>query len=134
KTHLNEALNKLEAQQNRIADIGAELEEILEGLDEEEKELDITNENQNAFVERGIKAYLKEADEDEKNTKDALAYKMTNVLRLMDEEKTLKKAIRKDAAALHLKTKETIENLTDDEVYDLLKAKWISTLHTALRD
>ena len=56
---------------------------------------------------------------------DTFAYKLLKARSLLDEGKTLKDAIRDDGAALHNKTKETIENLNDDQVNELLEAKWI---------
>ena len=37
------------------------------------------------------------------------------------------------AEALHLKTKETIEGLSDEQVLDLLRLKWIAPLCVTLR-
>ena len=48
------------------------------------------------------------------------------------EEKTLKAAIKQEAAALHLKTKKTIEGLSDAQVHELLERKWIIPLSDAL--
>ena len=42
--------------------------------------------------------------------------------------KTLKKAVKKAAIVLHLKTKTTIEGLDDEQVNKLLHLKWISPL------
>ena len=50
----------------------------------------------------------------------------------MADEKALKAAIKKDAAALHLKTKATIEGLGDAQVHKLLERKWITPLVEAL--
>ena len=47
---------------------------------------------------------------------------------LIAEEKELKKAVKEKAAQLHLKTKDTIEGLSDKEVIELLKEKWIRPL------
>ena len=47
---------------------------------------------------------------------------------LITEEKALKKAIKINAEALHLKTKATIENLNDEQVNTLLERKWITPL------
>ncbi|QDT82455.1 type I restriction-modification system subunit M [Gimesia chilikensis] len=60
------------------------------------------------------------------------AYKLLRASSLLDEEKTLKAVIKEDAAALHLKTKETIENLNDEQVNELLEAKWIVPLSKSL--
>ena len=43
---------------------------------------------------------------------------------LFAEEKTLKKQVKDDSAALHQRTKSVIERLTDEEVRDLLHRKW----------
>ena len=47
---------------------------------------------------------------------------------LIAEEKELKKAVKDKASELHLKTKGTIENLSDEQVTRLLKDKWIKPL------
>ena len=51
----------------------------------------------------------------------------------MVEEKTVKSEVKKDEEALHLKTKETIEGLSDEQVLDLLRLKWIAPLCASLR-
>ncbi|MFM1703678.1 restriction endonuclease subunit S [Aeromonas salmonicida] len=65
-------------------------------------------------------------------SEDSFAYKLINASSLLNEEKELKAAIRKEAAALHLLTKETIEGLSDVQVNELLERKWIVPLHDAL--
>ena len=59
--------------------------------------------------------------------------KIITVMCLLDEEKELKKVIKTDSAKLHLLTKETIENLVDEQVYSLLELKWITPLIVELR-
>ena len=59
--------------------------------------------------------------------------KIITVMSLLDEEKELKKVIKTDSAKLHLLTKETIENLGDEQVYSLLALKWITPLIAELR-
>ena len=44
------------------------------------------------------------------------------------EEKRLKKEIKKETALIHEKTKETIEQLSDEQIYSLLEIKWIKSL------
>jgi type I restriction enzyme M protein len=46
----------------------------------------------------------------------------------------LKAAVKADAAALHLKTKATIEGLSDAQVHELLERKWITPLVEALHN
>ena len=52
---------------------------------------------------------------------------------LNNEEKALKKKIKEESNALHLKIKTTIENLSDDAVLELLRKKWILPLVISLR-
>ena len=59
--------------------------------------------------------------------------KIITLMSLLDEEKELKKAIKTDSAKLHLLTKETIENLEDEQVNSLLELKWITPLIVELR-
>ena len=49
-------------------------------------------------------------------------------MELNTEEKDLKAAIKRDSALLEEKTKDTIEGLSDEEVIELLKEKWIKPL------
>lgn len=53
--------------------------------------------------------------------------------KLLTEEKRVKKETREMTEALHLKTKETIEGLSDEQVLDLLRLKWIAPLCASLR-
>lgn len=64
---------------------------------------------------------------------DSFEAKMVQADKLMTEEKTVKKETREMAEALHLKTKETIEGLSDEQVLDLLRLKWIAPLCASLR-
>jgi len=50
----------------------------------------------------------------------------------LTDEKTLKAAIKQEAAALHLKTKSTIEDLSDAQVLELLERKWIIPMSSEL--
>ena len=54
--------------------------------------------------------------------------KIIHVDALMAEEKSLKSQVKIDKAALHKKTKETIENLSDSEAIELLELKWVAPL------
>ncbi|EHC04167.1 type I restriction-modification system, M subunit [Shewanella baltica OS625] len=132
-THLNDELQDLGQQETRLAEIAAALEELFESLSEEEKEADTVKESKDGFanaeVNKAAKAYLKEQkDTKTKFAQDSIEAKLINVSALLDEEKTLKKAVKKAATALHLKTKTTIESLTDEQVNQLLKLKWIAPL------
>ena len=64
---------------------------------------------------------------------DSFEAKMVKADALIVEEKAVKKDVKTMAEKLHLKTKETIEGLTDEQVLDLLHLKWIAPLSTELR-
>ena len=63
---------------------------------------------------------------------DTFAHKLLKASSLLVEDKTLKDATKHDSASLHLKTKDTIEGLSDDQVNEQLEAKWILPLSESL--
>jgi len=131
-THLNDELQALKQQENRLAEIGAGFESILDSLREEEKELDTIKENKDGFVNAAVAKEAKQLKAEQKKTDtfDSESYhaKIIKVDALINEEKVLKKSVKADAEALHLKTKTTIENLNDEQVNNLLELKWITPL------
>jgi len=137
KTYLKAELDELKGMEDRLAEIMAELETLLDSLTEEEKEADTVNEAKDAFVAAAVAKEAKQFLADKKKSgkdfaEDAYETKMCTVNDLFAEEKTLKKDFFLAKVALHLKTKETIEQLTDEQVYELLERKWISPLLTEL--
>ncbi|HVW16403.1 MAG TPA: type I restriction-modification system subunit M [Mucilaginibacter sp.] len=135
QVHLADELKSLLDKENRLAEINAEYEELLDGLSEEAKDSDITNEAKDAFVSAEIVKAAKEIAADIKKgkyTEEDDETKIWRVNLLIAEEKTLKKEISEEAYALHLLTKQTIETLTDEQVNELLERKWISPLVDAL--
>lgn len=125
-THLSEELQALKAKENRLMEISAEYDSILESLSEEDKEQDTVKEGGDGFVNAAVTKAAKplKATYDE----DSYEAKMLHVNSLIVEERTLKKAVKTDTEALHLKTKSTIEGLNDSEVEVLLARKWITPL------
>ncbi len=125
---LPDALGALKGLENRLSEIPGEYEALLEELGEEEKEQDFVNESKDAFVAAEVKKTLKSKDA-EPQTLEIL--KKADALN--EEEKVLKKKIKEESTALHLATKTTIENLSDDAVLELLRKKWILPLVGSLR-
>lgn len=64
---------------------------------------------------------------------DSLEAKLVKAYILLSEEKRVKKEASDMAATLHIKTKETIEGLSDEQLLDLLRLKWIAPLCASLR-
>lgn len=138
ETYLKDELNSLRAKENRLQEITAELEERLENLSEEDKESEVVNEAQNAFVNAQIIKEAKQIKAEQKKGLEIETDSLEDVIlkadALIAEEKTLKTQLKTQAAALHLKTKETIENLTDQQVFELLELKWIVPVVTSLNN
>lgn len=137
RTYLNDDLQALAAKEIRLAEIASTLEEILESLTEEEKEQDTVKESKegfaNAEVSKLAKIFLKEQkDSKVKFAEESYEAKIIRANKLIDEEKSLKKAVKDAAIALHLNTKKAIERLTDEQVNNLLHFKWIAPLSTEL--
>ena len=124
---LSDDLIALKADEDRLAEITAAYEEALESLSEEEKEKEFVNEDKTAFVWTEVKKAIKAKELDA----DVLAV-LKKAYADNEEEKKLKKQIKDRAAALHMATKDTIEGLSDDQVYELLHAKWIVPLVNSL--
>ncbi|GLS83773.1 type I restriction-modification system subunit M [Paraferrimonas haliotis] len=143
QTYLSDDLAALAKQENRLVEIASSLEEILESLSEEDKEQDTVKESKDGFanaeVTKAAKAFLKEQKEtktkfsaDSPEPEESYKAKIIKANKLIDEEKKLKKAVKEAQFALHLKTKTTIEGLSDDQVNELLHLKWIAPLSQEL--
>lgn len=170
-----------------MAEISAEYLEIIETLEEDEKQASYLNDSNDAFVSKELKLAVDEILQDIENDeiialkkylelskkKDKLDYiqicdkvnwsvidkgadgtckkaavnnriqeikrdfnfvessidfKLVSALKLMDEESAIKKEVKQKKDALHIKTKEVIENLTEEEALQILEHKWIKPL------
>lgn len=137
QTYLSNDLKALADKETRLAEIASALEEILESLTEEDKEQDTVKESKDGFanaeLSKAAKAFLKEQkDSKVKFAEESYEAKIIRASKLIDEERALKKTVKDTAAALHSKTKTTIETLTDEQVNNLLHLKWIAPLSTEL--
>lgn len=134
--HHKDELDALQEKQTRLSEIDGCLEETLESLSEEEKEAEAIHESGdkwvNAIVAKEAKQLKAEAKKSGDFDAESYEAKIIQVANWIVEEKALKAAIKKDDAALHLKSKDTIENLSDDQVNELLEAKWILPLSESL--
>ena len=117
---MHEEVAALRTKETRLSEISGEYESHLDELSEEDKEQNFVNDAKDAFVAAEVKKAIK-AREVEPATLSILE----DVDALFAEEKTLKKKVKEDSAALHQRTKSVIEHLTDEEVRDLLHRKWI---------
>lgn len=128
EVYLKEDKQTLLSKQNRVSEIESSIEEILESLTEDEKQSDYYDEEKNKFDDKLVKSALKNLDL-ESETKD----KLKSYQSLINEKKTLNKDIKKESESLETNSKETIENLSDDEVNNMLIKKWIDPLMDLLQ-
>jgi len=139
ETLLKEEKTRLKQKEDRLATVISEQAEIFDSFSEEDKDdLGETLNNDNtAFVAAGLnklaKEYLKAHDK-ASYEQESLEYKVIMTKELSDEEKDLKKKIKKKEEQLHMLTKKTIENLTETEVKELLEKKWIEPVMKGFDD
>ncbi|NEW81745.1 MAG: type I restriction-modification system subunit M [Mariniphaga sp.] len=138
ETYLKDELQNLKQKESRLLEITVEYEEILDSLSEEEKEGDIVNDAMDGFVTAAVAKEAKQIQADRKKNGalvvDSYEAKIVKVSELFAEEKELKKQLYLETAKLHLLTKETIEQLSDEQVFELLELKWITPFVIALNN
>ena len=115
--------------ENKVSEIDSEINDIIENLSDEEKEMEFYDEEGSKIVDKKIKQYIKDTDV-ELETREKLKSYNT----LVATKKELNKAIKSEIAELELNTKSTIENLSSDQIADVLKAKWIEPLMHSIND
>ena len=126
KRCLTEELSELSRKRRELEEVGVSIEELLESLSEEDKESisEVLSDENDAFVFKNMKVVLKNLQEDAENNGELISL-LKRADRYNSEEKSLKSEIKDKEDAFHLKTKETIENLTEEQGKELLYDKWI---------
>lgn len=109
--------------ENQVSEIDSEINDIIENLTDEEKEMEFYDDEGNKIVDKLIKQFIKDADV-ELETRE----KLRNYNSLVIKKKELNKALKSEIAELELNTKSTIENLTYEQIDDSLNSKWIEPL------
>ncbi len=129
---LKDKLDTLESNKNKLTDITANYENILDELSEENKQ-DITNDAGDKIdfklVANKVKQYKSNKIEIEKESDEE---KICNLDKLHNEEKKINKQIKDEEIELQKDGIKAIENLSDSEIDDLLNIKWIKTLINSL--
>ena len=129
---LKDKLDTLESNINKLTDITANYENILDELSEENKQ-DITNDAGDKIdfklVANKVKQYKSNKIEIEKESDEE---KICNLDKLHNEEKKINKQIKDEEIELQKDGIKAIENLSDSEIDDLLNIKWIKTLINSL--
>ena len=138
ETYLKNELKQIKEKEQRLLEITSGIEELFDSLSEEEKEGDIVNEAKDSFVNAAVGKEAKLLKVEEKKNgvfeEDTYEAKILKVDKLIDEQKKLNSQVKAETAKLHAKTKKTIEELTDEQVYVLLELKWITPLINSLNN
>lgn len=136
ETYLKNELKQIKEKEQRLFEITSGIEELFDSFSEEEKEGDTVNEAKDSFVNAAVgkEARLLKVEEKKNGVfeEDTYEAKILKVDKLIDEQKKLNSQVKAETAKLHAKTKKTIEELTDEQVYELLELKWITPLINSL--
>lgn len=131
-TLLREEFQQLQSKEKQLNEIKALYEELLDSMSEDDKSSEAIDEDGTAFVYAQVaklaKQYAAEMKKGVIFSGDNFETKIIQCNDLVSDEKSLKKEIKEETDALHMKTKSTIEALTDDEAKMLLRMKWITKL------
>ncbi|PWG65349.1 type I restriction-modification system subunit M [Bifidobacterium callitrichidarum] len=126
---LSADLAQIASQEHRLTEIGQELNDLLENVDEDDKSSDAITEDGDAFVPAVLKKTVKAIGKHPETDFDRT---LVAAQRLLDEEKQVKSDIKKLNVALEDKTKTVIEGLDAGQVADLLSSKWVDQLQSKL--
>ncbi|MBQ3770007.1 MAG: type I restriction-modification system subunit M [Prevotella sp.] len=117
-----QAINDKEA---RGEEIESEINELVDGFTDEESQEYMEGDDNPKLDKAKIKKDAKaKGDDIDPDTKE----KLKQFVKLWDEQSKLNKAIKEEKLTLIDKTKEAIENLTDQEVEQFLHMKWIDPM------
>ena len=128
KYKLNSQLEILNNKNERLIGIASEYEELFDAISEDDKEI-VSNDTNDAFDFKKVAEKVKEIKK-EKITilDDSFEEKIVRVFNTNEEEKNLKKEIKIINDKLLNDSKIAIENLSDSEIVDILKEKWVKVL------
>ena len=130
---LSAQLSELNSKERRLEEIASLYTETLEEFTEDDKEeiSELLNDEKDAFANAEVTKYVKKL-KGQKPTEGSLDAKLVLIARAIDEEKELKKKLKTLQSELEVASKKAIENLSDEEVLELLKKKWIVPLMDSL--
>lgn len=130
---LSAQLSELNSKERRLEEIASLYTETLEELTEDDKEeiSELLNDEKDAFANAEVTKYVKKL-KGQKPTEGSLDAKLVSIAKAIDEEKELKKKLKKLQGELEVASKKAVENLSDEEVLEFLKKKWIAPLMDSL--
>ena len=131
---LNNEVENIEKKNEELNDKISQCEEIFSNLNEDQQgELwDCIDEEW--FVNKEITAKAKELKKDTKYDENSTEYVILQINQLIEQEKTLKKEIKKLEEELLKKIINTIEQLTDEKIIELLEYQRIDPIMDWVKD
>lgn len=127
KYKLNEELEKINKKNSRMEEISAEYQELFDSIEDETEKEEIASEDNSSFDFKKISEKIKEMKKNKSEIGD-LENILVKVNDLKNEEKEINKQLKKENLELEDKTKEIIENLSEDEIYEALNKKWVDSI------
>lgn len=135
-TILKDEGNDVKNKRDELDNVSSGYEEILESMSEEDKTQDTVNDDGTAFVNAQVAKVAKAIQADIKRgatfEEESYEKKILQVDALIAEEKKLKKDVKDAEDALTKHTIDVIEHLSDEQIEELLTAKWIALLETKI--
>lgn len=123
---LSDDLSKIKESEGRISQIDQELSELLENMDEEDREsTDAVNDEGDSFVAAALNKAVKALKGQAESDFDQV---LVRAKMLIDEQKRVKKQVKDAQFELEERTRKVMASLADEQCRALLEAKWINPL------
>ena len=115
--------------ESRLGEITSIYQETIDNFSEDDKEeiSELLNDNNDGFINANVVKKSKEIQNSSQYSQE-LDEKIIEISKYIDEEKKLKRELKDKEINLQDKSKEMIENLSENEIKELLKLKWIDPI------
>ena len=133
KERLADQLEAIRSCESRLETISSLYSETIDEYSGESNSVidEVLNDNKDSFVNAKVIKKAKELST-EQYSEDSPEYKIIQVSKWINEEAELKKELKIKQSKILIESKNVIESLTNEEVLDLLKKKWITPLVSSL--
>ena len=133
KHKLKDKLDALNTLNNKQESLNSEIAEIVDGISDDDKSSlsELFNDDNSAFSNKELKDYVKKIKKEKKSSlsdRDSVDSKLALAASLVESVAKLNKDIKAKKVELEELTISTIKHLSDDEIIELLRYKWISPL------
>ena len=133
KERLADQLEAIRSCESRLETISSLYSETIDEYSGESNSVidEVLNDNKDSFVNAKVIKKAKELST-EQYSENSPEYKIIQVSKWINEEAELKKELKIKQSKILIESKNIIESLTNEEVLDLLKKKWITPLVSSL--